>query len=477
MLVTMKQRITFILSGVLLLTMLLTTYAVSAPTVNAACQNGGEGVAAGVNLAPENKGDCAKTTSFAFAECDKENVGIGCLVKTGLIIMSALVGIAVVGGIIAGGITYASSQGNPGGVQKGRKIIGNSILGLVAYLLLYASVNFLLPGGVLDGAKLTSTKLPPPRPSQSSTRDSTGSTGNTGSPSTNPGSSIPINTSKPSAANTGVRAGTALTVVNGDTVITRPGIYENMDYRGNVTIRASGVTIRNSRITSSTLAPESGCSTSQARGAQYALAVSSSATNFVLENSEVVIGTSHRKLNGIGGANMTIRNSEIRGGVDGIGIVGNNVMLEGNYIHSLYYHPKDPYQNCTPTHNDGIQIHYGSNITIRNNTISGKPANAPQGNAAIMLNQNGGRTTGNVAITGNWGDYGMCAFNVSQNGGAAIRGLVMTNNKMGKNEQLIGGKPCAIIVDKATLSLNTRNIRGNVWEDGSSPPPTIFSGN
>ena len=46
--------------------------------------------------------------------------------------------------IILGGISYATSQGDPGKVKKGKDTILYGIIGLVVALLAYAIVNFVL---------------------------------------------------------------------------------------------------------------------------------------------------------------------------------------------------------------------------------------------------------------------------------------------------------------------------------------------
>ncbi|MEO5690738.1 MAG: hypothetical protein ABIQ64_00960 [Candidatus Saccharimonadales bacterium] len=96
------------------------------------------------------EGDCAKTTSFTFAKCKSANVSIKCLMVEVISFLSIGVGIAVVAGIAIGGIQYATSQGNPAGAQKGITTITNAIIGLVLYLLLFALLQFLIPGGVLS---------------------------------------------------------------------------------------------------------------------------------------------------------------------------------------------------------------------------------------------------------------------------------------------------------------------------------------
>ena len=62
--------------------------------------------------------------------------------------MAGGVGIAVVIGIIFGGITYAMSDGDEGKAKEGREIIANAIIGLFLFIFLWAAANFIIPGGV-----------------------------------------------------------------------------------------------------------------------------------------------------------------------------------------------------------------------------------------------------------------------------------------------------------------------------------------
>ncbi len=110
--------------------------------------NGGSGGGAVTNTTV-TKGDAAEKTSFSFGSCGTAKVGIKCLMVEVLKFLSVAVGIAVVGGIAAGGIVYSTAEGNPGKAQKGITIITNAVLGLVLYLLMFAIINFLVPGGVL----------------------------------------------------------------------------------------------------------------------------------------------------------------------------------------------------------------------------------------------------------------------------------------------------------------------------------------
>lgn len=65
--------------------------------------------------------------------------------------LAAAVGVAVVISIIIGGIQYTSSAGDPSKAGAAKDRIRNAIIALVAFILLYGMLNFLIPGG-LGGA-------------------------------------------------------------------------------------------------------------------------------------------------------------------------------------------------------------------------------------------------------------------------------------------------------------------------------------
>lgn len=65
-------------------------------------------------------------------------------------LVSALVGIVAVAMIIYGGIEFSSSGGDPQRVASAKKHITNAIIALVAFLFLWAFLNFIIPGGVFN---------------------------------------------------------------------------------------------------------------------------------------------------------------------------------------------------------------------------------------------------------------------------------------------------------------------------------------
>lgn len=62
--------------------------------------------------------------------------------------MAVGVGLAVVGGIVFGALRYSSANGNAAQAQQGITFIVNSVIGLVLFILMYAIINFLVPGGL-----------------------------------------------------------------------------------------------------------------------------------------------------------------------------------------------------------------------------------------------------------------------------------------------------------------------------------------
>lgn len=66
-----------------------------------------------------------------------------------IVALTALVGVAAVISIIVAGIQYSASADDPGTVSKAKQRIFNTIIGLVAYLFLFAFISWLVPGGIL----------------------------------------------------------------------------------------------------------------------------------------------------------------------------------------------------------------------------------------------------------------------------------------------------------------------------------------
>jgi len=65
-------------------------------------------------------------------------------------LLSALVGLVVVGSVIIGAIQYSASEGDPQKAAKAKSRIMNSVIALVAFIFLFAFLQWLIPGGILN---------------------------------------------------------------------------------------------------------------------------------------------------------------------------------------------------------------------------------------------------------------------------------------------------------------------------------------
>lgn len=66
-----------------------------------------------------------------------------------LIFLAGGVGLAVVGGIIAGAYLYITARANASQVQQGQTMIINAVIGLLLFIFMFAILQFLIPGGVI----------------------------------------------------------------------------------------------------------------------------------------------------------------------------------------------------------------------------------------------------------------------------------------------------------------------------------------
>lgn len=102
---------------------------------------------AGTTSCTQSASDCASSSA---------SDPTGCLFTTYINplinILSAAVGLVVVIGIIYGAIEYITSAGDPQKASSGKKHIMNALIGLAAFLFLYAFLQFIVPGGLFNGA-------------------------------------------------------------------------------------------------------------------------------------------------------------------------------------------------------------------------------------------------------------------------------------------------------------------------------------
>jgi len=296
----------------------------------------------------------------------------------------------------------------------------------------------------------TPTKTPAPTPTPTPTPTATATA--TPKPTTTPkptatptptATTTPTTSAKPGSTNTGVPAGTKLTVHEGDLTITEPGtVVDSLDIRGFVKVSAANVTIRNSVIR--------GYAVTQGRSLVIQDSESGSLT---LENSEVFASAPSFYIDGVRGFNITVKKSNIHDVVDTARITGDNVRIESSWLHDNLHYDVAPDQK-DGTHDDGIQIQRGTNIDIVGNTITGAY------NAALMYSPGLGPIS-DVVVSGNWIDGGGCSVNIAEQGRGPAPGLVFKNNVFGRDTRV---KDCAIIAPDTTAA--ALSLTGNTYTDG-----------
>ena len=209
------------------------------------------------------------------------------------------------------------------------------------------------------------------------------------------------------ATNTGVQAGVTLTPYNGNLVINTPGaVISGLDIHGTVVINAPNVTLVNCKVTSSSF---------------YVVQVASGVTGVTVQNCDIDGQSGGGQ--GIAGAG-TFLNNDIRGCADGIGVGGDNTVIENNYIHDM--------KGTSGSHFDGIQADGGfSNLVIRHNTVINENIQT----SAIMLDNYWGAID-NVTIDNNLligGGYTVYINEIAsgQPGGGTVTDVSYTNNHIG----------------------------------------------
>ena len=90
------------------------------------------------------------TSFFGDMKDDGNGCGVYTILNTGLDILSFGIGIAAIIGILVSGILYLTAKGNGNQMAKSRKRFLEIVIGIAAYVVLYAGLNFLLPGGKLN---------------------------------------------------------------------------------------------------------------------------------------------------------------------------------------------------------------------------------------------------------------------------------------------------------------------------------------
>lgn len=79
-----------------------------------------------------------------------ENTGLWSILLFTVNLLTAGVGVVALAGIVYGSILYTSSGGSQEQVKKAITVFTNVAIGVVAFAGMWALLNFLIPGGVLQ---------------------------------------------------------------------------------------------------------------------------------------------------------------------------------------------------------------------------------------------------------------------------------------------------------------------------------------
>ena len=101
---------------------------------------------------PHNDGSI-ETTFFGNLKDEGDGCGIYTIINFVIDILTWGIGIAAIIGVMISGILYLTAKGNEEQLTKSKRRIYEIAIGVAIYAVLYAGLNFLLPGGKLNPSK------------------------------------------------------------------------------------------------------------------------------------------------------------------------------------------------------------------------------------------------------------------------------------------------------------------------------------
>ncbi len=258
--------------------------------------------------------------------------------------------------------------------------------------------------------------------------------------------SAAMGTVKPSAATTGVPAGTKLKPYFGNITVTTPGArFDSLDVHGFIDVRAPNVTISRSIVRGGRATRDIGLIEND----------SATATNLVVSDTELVPDFPSVWIDAIKGFNYSLRRVDAHGTVDLAKVYGPNVTIEGSWLHDTRYYRSDPNQGGGPTHNDGVQVLSGTNVHVSGNWIYGGS------NSALQVTQDAGHVSG-LVFDHNWVDGGNCTVNLQDKPMSSLSTVSLVGNRFGHNTRYAN---CAVIEQRGVRLAAS----GNVWDDTGRP--------
>ncbi|MDG4833523.1 hypothetical protein O7627_30070 [Solwaraspora sp. WMMD1047] len=211
----------------------------------------------------------------------------------------------------------------------------------------------------------------------------------------------------PGPDSTGVPAGTVLTR-SGPLDLRHDGqVVDGLDVEGCVLVRASNVTIRNTRIT--------------CHGPAFAIRMLGTADNLLVTDVEIDGGG--RTAAAICCVGYTVRRADIHSSVDGPR-VGSRSTVVDSWVHRLV--------RTANTHNDAVQAVGGSDIVVRRNRLDAyRPDTADPMNACLMIGSKPRSAVRNVLVEGNYCTGGNYSIGVRAD--LTGSGIVIRANTFGRD--------------------------------------------
>lgn len=117
-----------------------------------------------VSAASEGSYTCTYTGGFSIPECSgeasyncKSEESLNTCSKNNPIVvwlsffinmLAAIVGIGAIIMVIVAGLQYSAARDNPQGIQAAKQKLTNVLIGIAAFVFMYAFLQWLIPGGV-----------------------------------------------------------------------------------------------------------------------------------------------------------------------------------------------------------------------------------------------------------------------------------------------------------------------------------------
>lgn len=109
-------------------------------SVSAACAQGEKA---------NKDGSCSLPPIKNSEECDKGSCIIERYIQPGVNLVASMVGLAVTISYISAGIRYASSADSAQKVSEAKQRLVNTTFVLIGFFVFYATMNYLIPGGLI----------------------------------------------------------------------------------------------------------------------------------------------------------------------------------------------------------------------------------------------------------------------------------------------------------------------------------------